>query len=472
MKFLDSENKAHILLINNDRLVQKSLYELLSRNGYKVDMAHTHETALQRLEKKEFQVILTDNDGSNTIESLKRIKVKAAGSEIIMLASSGDVDHAVNSIKFGAFDYLVRPVEDEKILSSIERAINECCAKEEVVEPIKKRGRKKKEEVFHGLVGCHNGLAEICELIDRIANTRATVLIRGESGTGKRVIAQALHDADKKRHGKPFVEISCGALPKDIIESELFGHIKGAFTGAINDRKGRFEMAHGGTLLLDDIDALPLDLQVKLLRVLQQREFERVGDHKTFKVDVRIVASTNQDLERLVANKQFREDLYYRLNVISLNVPPLRKRKEDLPLLVDHFVELYSKENHKDIRGLSTDMLEILKSYNWPGNIRELENIIERGVILDMDGILDTKDLPDILISRSTALAIEEGATGPIDSHVLKDALKEPEKGHILRILKEVGWNKKKAAERLGINRTTLYNKLRKYNIFVTQDEQ
>ena len=290
--------------------------------------------------------------------------------------------------------------------------------------------------------------------------------MRGDSGTGKRLLAHAIHKADKKRRHKPFIEVSCGALPREIIESELFGHTKGAFTGAISDRKGRFELAHGGTMLLDDIDSLPLDLQVKLLRVMQQKEFERVGDHRTIKVDVRIITSTNQDLEKLVADKKFREDLYYRLNVISINIPPLRERKEDLQLLVDHFVDLYSKENHKKIKGVSPDALQAMMNYSWPGNIRELENIIERAVILDTDNVIKPADLPDIITNGNVLLNVESNQNIITKfTSTLKDILQEPEKVHILRVLKEVGGNKKKAARKLGVNRTTLYNKLRKYSI-------
>ncbi|HPM43713.1 MAG TPA: sigma-54 dependent transcriptional regulator, partial [Candidatus Omnitrophota bacterium] len=257
------------------------------------------------------------------------------------------------------------------------------------------------------------------------------------------------------------------ALPREIIESELFGHTKGSFTGATNDRKGRFELANGGTILLDDIDTMPLDLQVKLLRVLQEKEFEKIGDHKTIKVDVRIIVSTNQDLEKLIAEKKFREDLYYRVNVISINVPPLRNRKDDLRYLVEHFVRLYVKENHKNIHSVSQDAFEALERYNWPGNIRELENIIERAVILDTDNIIDCDDFPSLI---TTSVSLDEQVVASKDlsnatADCLKDALKEPEKVYILRIMEETGWNKRKAAERLGINRTTLYNKLKKLNI-------
>ncbi len=462
MKFRKSTGRARILLINDDELIQRSLYELLCRFGHKVDIVSSIDDAFTHLDEKFFHIILAEINNSDNVETLKRVKEKAVFSEIVVLASYGDLEIAVNSIKMGAFDYLVRPVEDEKIVSTIERALANMPYKRLKGHTIKRRS--KREDLFHGIIGNSQGMRQICDLVERISGAKATVLMRGESGTGKRLIAHAIHKADKRRRNKPFVEVSCGALPRDIIESELFGHIKGAFTGAINDRKGRFELAHGGTILLDDIDGLPLDLQVKLLRVVQEREFERVGDHKTIKVDIRIIAATNQDIEKLVAEKKFREDLYYRLNVISITVPPMRERKQDLPLLMDHFINLYSKANHKRIKGISKEIPDILMNYDWPGNIRELENIIERAVILDMDGVINANDLPEILISKSTALAL---TSNKIDTNnVLKDALKEPEKGHILRILKEVGWNKKKAAVKLGINRTTLYNKLRKYKLF------
>lgn len=320
------------------------------------------------------------------------------------------------------------------------------------------------KDAFYGVVGKTPSMKEIFSLIERIANTKATVLLRGESGTGKRVIAHAIHQIDKKRHKRSFVEVSCGALPKEVIESELFGHAKGAFTGAVADRKGRFEMAHGGTILLDDLDTFTLDMQVKLLRVLQHKEYERVGDHATYKTDVRIIASTNQDLEKCIADGSFRQDLYYRLNVISIDLPPLRTRKEDLPLLIDHFIALYAKENHKDIRDITVNARNVLTSYDWPGNVRELENIIERAVILDLDNIIDVDDLPNMILERvkvvTDHLMIEN-----IYSNTLRDALREPEKVYILKVLKEVGGNKKRAAAKLGVNRTTLYNKLRRYNI-------
>ncbi|OGW76155.1 MAG: hypothetical protein A2Z72_02280 [Omnitrophica bacterium RBG_13_46_9] len=462
-------NSSQILLANFDSLVQKSLYEMLCRSGHKVGVANSREEAISLLDKKPYRVVLTDINGSDDIDLLKIIKERNVSSEIIVVASYGNIETAINSIKLGAFDYLVRPVKDEKILSAIDRALANNT-------PLKKphsflKQLSNKDDSYYGLIGTSPKLIEIFALIDRIANTSATVLLQGESGTGKRMIAHAIHKADKKRRHKSFIEVSCGALPRDLIESELYGHVKGAFTGALNDRKGRFDLANGGTILLDDIDSLPLDLQVKLLRVLQEREFERVGDQKTLKVDVRVIATTNQDIKKFVAEKKFREDLYYRINVISVNVPTLREVKEDLSLLTHHFISLYSKENHKKITGVAQETLQALINYNWPGNIRELENIIERAVILDTDSVIKTDDLPEIIRSENTFVPVEAGQNIIKDFATnLKEALKEPEKVHILRILKEVGWNKKKAAKRLGLNRTTLYNKLRKYSLVLDKN--
>lgn len=457
-------NRTHVLILSCDRLSQDSLYELLSRSNFKVHVADSITQSIAILEENTCRIILADLDhNSSGQELLKKIKKLGYPAEVIFLVSYGNMEKALKAMAMGAFAYLVKPVEDDKIILAVNSALVNKSSQDE--KPSLLRKIRTKDHMFHGLVGTSSIMTEIYSLVDRISNSSATVIIRGKSGTGKRLIARAIHSADKKRRDKPFIEISCGALPRDIIESELFGHTKGSFTGAINDRKGRFELADGGTILLDDIDSFSLDLQVKLLRVLQHKEFERVGDHKTIKVDVRIVASTNQDLEKAVAEKRFREDLYYRVNVISINMPPLEKRKEDLTLLIDHFVSLYSKENHKKINGISEEAVGVLTGYNWPGNIRELENIIERAVILDTDGVIDNNDLPEIILGRTVVAASEPESIDANISESLKDALQEPEKLYILQVLKEVGGNKKKAAARLGVNRTTLYNKLKKYSI-------
>lgn len=466
------ENK-NVLILTSDRLSQKSLFELLSRSGYKVDIADSLESAIAYLEEKPHRIALADIDGrSEGLKLLKFVKDRSHPAEVIIVASCVNLDIALNSVvKMGALDYLIKPVEDGEIIAAIERALTRAENIKQYNPPAGAKKAAPEEKDFHGLLGMSPGMKEIYSIIDRVSNSKTTILLRGESGTGKRMIARAIHEADKKRKDKPFVEISCGALPKEIVESELFGHKKGAFTGAVNDRLGRFELANGGTLLLDDIDSFSLDLQVKLLRVLQQKEFERVGDHKTIKVDVRVIATTNQDIDKLVVEKNFREDLFWRLNVISLNIPPLRSRKEDLPNLVNHFVDVFARENHKNITGIAGHIFDILTRYDWPGNIRELENILERAVILDTDSIIDKDDLPDIILrSVQPIQAAALDAAGDLSS--LKDALKEPEKVYILQVMQEVGWNKKKAANKLGVNRTTLYNKLRKYNLISAVSEK
>lgn len=469
MRYRQLRNKVRILIVNDDRLIQKSLYELLCRHGYTVDLANSISEALIYLHKNLYQVVLADTNAANSHNLLKVVKQRRYLSETIILTSYGNIEAAVNCIKMGAFDYLVRPIEDKKIISTIERILaSKLPAK---TAPLSlKRLSNHKEEGYYGLIGNSLKSKKIYSLIETISNSKATVLLHGESGTGKRMIARVVHKADKKRRTKPFIEISCGALPREIIESELFGHTRGSFTDAISDRIGRFELAHRGTILLDDIDCLPLDLQVKLLRVLQQREFERIGDHKTIKVDVRIIATTNQDLEKAVAQKRFREDLYYRLNVVSIEIPPIRQRKEDLPPLIRHYVDIYARENNKKVEEVSEDALHALINYDWPGNIRQLQNIIERAVILDTDSIIDKKDLPEIILSKTELIDIEVSPDKKADAYLsLKEALKEPEKIYILKVLKEVGWNKKKAARKLGVNRTTLYNKLHKYNILASE---
>ena len=454
-------NKSRVLIVSDDRLTQKSLYELICQHGYEAGITDSVKNAMAYLDEKVCQVILADISKASDIEVLRSIKAKGCPSEIITMASHADIEERMGNL---AADCLVRPVEDRKILSSIEKAFSRASRVEPKQSFLKKLLRK--EDTFYDLVGQNPSFKEIYSLIERISSSTTTVLLRGESGTGKRMIARAIHKADKRRANNPFMEISCGALPREIIESELFGHTKGSFTGAINERKGRFELAHGGTILLDDIDSFSLDLQVKLLRVLQHKEFERVGDHKTIKVDVRFIVTTNQDLEKAIAEKKFREDLYYRLNVISITIPPLRTRKDDLPLLVNHFMDLYSKENHMKVKQVSEETMATLMNYNWPGNIRELENIVERAVILDTDGIIKNDDLPELLVGNAQA-SLDAKAGCDIEQHSgsLKDALKEPEKIYIMKVMKEVGWNKNRAARKLGVNRTTLYNKLKKYNL-------
>ena len=295
-------------------------------------------------------------------------------------------------------------------------------------------------------------------MIDSVANTKATILISGESGTGKGLVAQAIHQSDRSRCERPFVEVSCGALSETLLESEIFGHVKGAFTGAIKDKEGRFERAKGGTIFLDEIDSFTPNLQVKLLRVLQDGLFERVGDSQVRKTDARVIVATNQNLSDLVARNQFREDLYYRINVIPITLPPLRDRKEDVDLLVQHFIEKPSRKNNKKVEGISDEVRKIFMGFHWPGNIRQLEHTIEVAVIMTKTHIINKWDLPE-------SFKNEEVLVKPGNGRSLKEGLAEPEKELILSTLELFNWNRNKAASNLGINRTTLYNKMKKYGI-------
>jgi transcriptional regulator with PAS, ATPase and Fis domain len=310
------------------------------------------------------------------------------------------------------------------------------------------------------MVGKDEKMQKIYNLIEAVTGTRATVLIHGESGTGKRLIAHAIHKCNEKERDKPFVEVSCGALTETLLESELFGHVKGSFTGAIKDRMGRFELADGGTIFLDEIDAFSPALQVKLLRVLQDGEFERVGDTKTVKIDVRVITATNQKLEQLITQGRFRKDLYYRLNVISIGMPPLRERKGDIPLLVDDFIKKHTQHTNRVITEVSAEAMAILMDYNWPGNIRELENVIERAIILSKGDIITPETFPDFLTKSK-----QGEVAGAENSLNLKEALKTPERDLILKTLESAKGNKSETAQILGINRTTLYKKMLKLGL-------
>ena len=315
---------------------------------------------------------------------------------------------------------------------------------------------------FYDMVGKSPAMQKIYNLIETICTTRATVLVYGESGTGKRMIAHALHNFNEQERVKPFVEVSCGALSETLLESELFGHVKGSFTGAFKDRVGRFEMADGGTIFLDEIDAFSPLLQVKLLRVLQDGEFERVGETKTSKVNVRVIAATNQNLQELILKGKFREDLYYRLNIICIDIPPLRKRKEDISILAEHFIKKHSVHTGQKINGISKEAHSVLLNYNWPGNIRELENVIERAVILTRSNLIMPQDFPERLDHQKPIVNNKDHDQNHLN---LKDALQSPEKDFIVKTLESVKWNRTQAAKALGVERTTLYKKMRKFGL-------
>ena len=462
--------RNRILVVDDDPLIRGSLYEMLRGRRYEVEMASDGSEAIDHLKRRAFQLVLADwkmpqVDGMTLLAHIRNQYPEVS---VILITGFGSVNSAVEAMREGAFDYLTKPIQPEELEETITRALSQYEPPADTL-----------QDPFAGVIGEDPSMQKLFSMVRSVANSQATVLLEGESGTGKRVVAQAIHRADPKRRLQPFVEISCGALPETLLESELFGHVKGSFTGAIRDKQGRFEVANGGTILLDEIDAFTPALQVKLLRVIQERLYERVGDTRTMRVDVRIIAATNCTLSELVKQRKFREDLYYRLHVIAMRLPSLRERKSDLPLLIKHFIERSARAMGKTINGVSEDAMQALTSYAWPGNIRELENIIERAVILAQHATLEVDDLPDDLRyhadATATAMAVDDRAeeaaaalSSPAQGALgaqLKDALRSPERDIILKVLADVRWNRSEAAKRLGIHRSTLYHKIRQLGI-------
>jgi DNA-binding NtrC family response regulator len=456
---------GRILIVDDDSLIRNSLYEVLRLEDYDVGLSVDGFAAMEELQASAYDIVITDIkmpklDGMGL---LKRIKENFPKTEVVIMTSYGSVENAVAAMKYGAADYITKPIIDDEIKICIRRIL-----KNMRLEAENKQLRKElqnKQGSFKNIIGEDPQMQKIFTMIDMISNTSATVLIQGDSGTGKGIIAQAIHANDEKRRDKPFIEVSCGALPETLLESELFGHVKGAFTSAIKDRVGRFELAHGGTIFLDEIDTITPLLQVKLLRVLQEREFESVGDEKTKKVDIRIIAATNQDLQECIQKNTFREDLFYRLNVINIKVPPLKSRKTDIPYLVDHFLGVFSERFNKKIRSCDRAVHDKFFMYAWPGNIRELENVIERGVVLAQSDTITIHDIPEHIAQFDVAEAAYAGHNG---FSSLKESLKEPERKIITPALEFTNWNRKKTATLLDINRTTLYNKMKEYNLLDT----
>ena len=456
-----TEKNVQVLIVDDEPLIRKSLYEIMRIEGYRVQMAETGEAALSILKKEHIDVVVTDFQlpkmtGIQLLEEVKRWSPKT---EVILVTGYGTIESAVAAMKKGAFDYITKPINDTEIKIIIQKLIErkQIVAENEELKQIIAKGRR---DHFCDLIGVSARIQEVYRIIDSVASSNATILITGESGTGKGLIARAIRQTDQTRKDKPFVEISCGALTETLLESELFGHMKGAFTGAIKDKEGRFEYARGGTIFLDEIDAFSPTLQVKLLRVLQEGIFERVGDNIQRRAEARIIVATNQNLTDLVRQGKFREDLYYRINVICVQVPPLRDRKEDIPILVDHFLKKYCAINNKKVTGISGDVQKMFIEYSWPGNIRELENAIEGAVIMAKTGIVNRADIPNF-----TKFTIDLPKSSKSPERNLKRAVEQPEKEHIISILKDCNWNRNKAAASLGVNRTTLYNKMKKYNI-------
>ena len=449
---LKSPCDSTILVVDDEKNIRDALVKILSKEGYNTLSAAEGKEALGILREKDVNLILTDlkmpaMDGLELLTACKMIKPNV---EVILISAYGTIEKAVSAIKDGAYDFIVKPFKRSALIEVVNRAIaaQTLNVQDKLVE---EKLLEKFQEESH-VIGRSEAIRKIISLAKQIAPSQATILIQGESGTGKEVIASLIHNLSPRKN-KAFIKVCCAALPDTLLESELFGYEAGAFTGAVSQKQGRFELANNGTLFLDEIAEIRPLLQVKLLRILQKGEFERLGGTKTIKCNVRILAATNANLAKEVEEKRFREDLFYRLNVISFTISPLRDRKEDIPLLVNHFLEFYRKKNNKEIDGISTDAMELLMNYSWPGNVRELENAIERAVVLTKDKAILPQALPDT-INKENVYEDEGKLTIPIGT-----TLREVERKVIMETLRRTKGDKEATAKLLGIAASTIYRK-------------
>lgn len=450
--------KASLLLVDDDRHLLDSMAAWLREQGYLTTTASTARDANVALDNQSYDLALVDvrlgdDDGFSVLAHSRQRRPETT---VILMTGYGTVETGIEALRAGAFDLVTKPLIDEELEMAIGRALSQ---RKVIEENMSLKAQLDLRFGLENIVGSDHRMVRIYDVVESIADTRATVLITGESGTGKSLIARAIHRRSSRRD-EPFVEIACGALPESLLESELFGHVAGAFTGANHDKIGKFMQADRGSIFLDEIGTSSPGMQVKLLRVLQEHEFEQVGGNKTFKIDARVILATNENLGKAVAEGRFRQDLFYRINVINIELPPLRERISDIPLLAGHFLQRICAETGKT-KQLGDDALTALQRYNWPGNVRELQNVVERAVLLGKNSTITLEDLPT---------AIAAGQLTPIGQigdgeHGLKDALAAPERAIILEILQNNNWNRNQTAEALGINRTTLYKKMKKLGL-------
>ncbi|MFC1869036.1 sigma-54-dependent transcriptional regulator [Thermodesulfobacteriota bacterium] len=438
-----------ILIVDDEMIMRESLAGWLERDGYIIEKVESGEEALESIKDTKFDIMLVDikMEGISGLEVLKRVKESDPDTEVVMITAYGSISTAIEAMKNGAFDYLLKPFDPNELGLLIDKIIEHQARAREVLylkEQHKDRTR------FESMIGQSGPMQDIFNLIQDVAPTNSTVLITGETGTGKGLAAKAIHTNSQCCEG-PFVTVNCGALPEHLMESELFGYQKGAFTDAKETKKGRLELAHGGTLFLDEIGEISMRMQIDLLRVLEDHVFYRLGGTQPIEADFRVIAATNKDLDEAIKRCEFREDLYYRLNVIFFRMPSLREHKEDIPLLVDHFLYRFSQETNKPIDQISREAIDELMLYEWPGNIRELENAIERAVVVCKTRGIMPDDLP---IFRPEHVSLSTG-----------DSLKEIEMGHIIQTLNKNDWNISRSSEILGIDRSTLYSKIKRYKI-------
>jgi len=449
--------QAKILIVDDEPAHRQMIRAVLDAEGYAIDEAADGKEAVNCVRKRFYDLILMDIRMSKMsgTEALKEIKLINPGIAVIIMTAYASVSTAVEALKSGAYDYLTKPLDIDELKILVAKALHHQKLEEE---NINLKQILSDSFNFSSIIGRSSAMVKLLETVALVAPSEATVLITGESGTGKELIANAVH-LNSPRKDQPLIKVNCAALPETLLESELFGHEKGAFTGALNRRQGRFQLAHRSSIFLDEISEMSQTTQAKILRVLQEREFEPVGGTQTIQVDVRIIAATNKNLEEEIRSGRFREDLYYRLKVVTVESPPLRARREDIPLLAEFFLKRYAEKNRRLIKGFSPRAMDILIRHDWPGNVRELENLIERAVILVRGEIITPKELPEDLIPKD--LMASSSSTDAIPGRTLK----EVEKEMILRTLDDAGWNRTHAAEILGISRRTLQLKLKEYGI-------
>jgi two-component system response regulator AtoC len=451
--------QERILIVDDEEQMRELLAKVLERDGYQVTTASDGGQAMAILEKEPVDLVVTDvrMPGLDGMEALTGIKELNPEIVVIIMTAFGSIDQAVQAVKEGAYDYIDKPFKIDEMLLTIKKALEERRLRHEVSTL---RQELHTRYHFENLIGKSRAMQEVFRLIEQVAGSRSTVMVYGKSGTGKELVARAIH-YNSLRASKAFVAVNCAAIPAELLESELFGHEKGSFTGAIATKVGKFELATGGSLFLDEVGSMRLDLQAKILRALQEREIERVGGTRTIKIDVRVIAATNRDLKKAVEEGTFREDLYYRLNVVPITLPPLRQRRDDIPLLVEYFIAKYNREFNRKVRGFSAGATAALYHYDWPGNVRELENVIERAVALAQGETISLRELP-LDISILGPDAIEDIQKVGLS---LREARNHFEKQYILNILEKVQWNQTEAARVLGLHRNTLLWKLQRLQI-------